>query len=72
VTTNSTIAAMSFAESLAPWMYIDGGRTKRGWRWAVVDMRRSIVRGLNINFGERIVMISSKRNNQSRNNSTFV
>jgi hypothetical protein len=32
-------------------MYIDEGRTKRGWRWAAVDVRRSIVRGLNFNFG---------------------
>jgi hypothetical protein len=63
MTTNSTIAAMSFAESLAPWIYIDGGRTKRGWRWAVVDMRRNIVSSLNFNFGERIVTISSKRIN---------
>jgi hypothetical protein len=60
--TNSTITAMSFAESLAPWVYIDGGRTKRGWRWAVVDVR-NIVSGLNFNFRERIVTISSKRIN---------
>jgi hypothetical protein len=71
MTTNSTIAAMSFAESFAPWMYIEGG-TKRGRRWAVVDVRRNVVRGLNFNFGERIAMISSKRNNQSRNNFTNV
>jgi hypothetical protein len=63
---------MSFAESLAPWMNIEGGRTKRGRRCAVVDVMRNIVRGLNFNFGERIVMISSKRNSQSRNNFTNV